>query len=116
MFRPNQQCRIQLASGRNTVHGQPIPGEWVRERCSVVKLIISSEKSSVRADSSASRGNAREEQADAVLLLTPLTRASINDVIEVAGHKLRIMAIHLRYDVTGRLDHKETHATMWSPA
>lgn len=116
MFKANQPCRIQLASGKNTVHGQPIPGVWVRERCSVVKLVISSQKSSVRADSSASRGNAREEQADAVILLNPNSQATINDVIEVAGHKLRIMAFHLRYDVTGRLDHKEIHATMWSPA
>jgi hypothetical protein len=116
MFRANLNCRIQLASGKNTVHGQPIPGRFVRERCAVVKMTVSSEKSSVRADSSASRGNAREPQAESIILLSNLTQAAINDVIEVSSNKLRITSMEPRYDVTGRLDHYEIRATMWSPA
>lgn len=114
MFRPNLNCRIQLASGKNDVHGQPIPGRFVRERCAVVKLIISNEKSSVRADSSASRGNAMEEEAVSVILLQTITQAKIDDIIEVSGVKLRIVGRQPRYDVNGRLDHYEIHATMWS--
>lgn len=114
MFRPNLKCRIQLASGKNDVHGQPIPGKFVNERCAIVKLVISNEKSSVRADSSASRGNAMELEATSVILLQTSSQAKIDDIIALSGVKLRIMARHPRYDVAGRLDHYEIHATMWS--
>lgn len=114
MFRPNLPCRIQLSSGKNDVYAQPIPGSQVSERCAVVKLIISNEKSSVRADSSASRGNAMEEEAMSVILLQSTTKANIDDIVEVSGVKLRIKAKHARYDVSGRLDHYEIQATFWS--
>jgi hypothetical protein len=116
MFRPNQTCRIQLASGKNNVYGQPEPGPYVTERCAVVKLEIAAEKSSVRADSSASRGNALEDEARSIILLTAATRANKDDLIEIAGVKLRIALRHPRFDVGGRLDHYEVHATMWSQA
>ncbi|MDR9847021.1 hypothetical protein [Herbaspirillum huttiense] len=78
-----------------------------------MKLVVTNEKSSVRADSSASRGNAMENEATSVILLAPKTQARIDDIIEVAGSKLRIMGRQPRYDVTGRLDHIEINATMW---
>lgn len=115
MFRPNQKCRIQLASGKNDVHGQPTPGRYVTEGCSIVKIDVTNEKSSVRADSSASRGNAMESEAVSVILLTRTTQAKANDIVEVAGYKLRVMGRQPRYDVNGRLDHIEISATMWSP-
>jgi len=68
----------------------------------------------VRADSSASRGNAIEQQVDSVILLPTTTQARIDDIIDLAGVKLRIKARHPRFDVGGRLDHYEIHATMWS--
>lgn len=113
MFKPNQKCRIQLSAG-NDVYGQSKPSTFVIEGCSIVKLMISNEKSSVRADSSASRGNARELQADAVLLLTTATKARIDDVIEISGAKFKISGRFPRHDVNGRLDHIEIHAMMWS--
>lgn len=116
MFRPNLACRIQLSSGENDVYGQPIPGQYVTERCAVVKLVASNEKSSVRADSSASRGNAMEMEALSTILLTTRTRARIDDIVEVAGYKLRVQAMHPRFDVNGRFDHYEVNATMWSQA
>jgi hypothetical protein len=116
MFRPNIRCVIQLASGKNDVRGQPIPGPNVPERCAVVKLVTKNEKSSVRADSSASRGNALELEADSVILLTTGTRAQIDDIIIIGGYKLRIMAKQPRFDVSGRLDHYEINAAMWGKA
>lgn len=116
MFKPNLKCRVQISSGKNDVYGQPIPGRYVNERCAVVKLNLSNEKSSVRADSSASRGNAIEEEAVSVILLPATTQANKDDIIEVAGVKLRISARQPRFDVSGRLDHYEINATMWSEA
>lgn len=114
MFRANQNCVILVSSGKNDIYGQPLPSVRVRERCSVVKLDISSIRSTVRADSSASRGNAREIEADAVILLTKNTVAQINDVIEIAGANLRITTRHPRFNVAGELDHIETHCIIWS--
>lgn len=114
MFSPNNFCRIQLASGKSNIYGQPVPGVWVREQCSIVRMPIANEKSSVRADSSASRGNAMELQVDAVILLTTRTRASIDDVVEFAGVKLRVVSKEPRIDAGGRLDHYEIKLTMWS--
>lgn len=116
MFKPNLRCRIQIASGENDVYGQPIPGRYVNESCAVVKLQMSNEKTPVRADSSASRGNAIEEEAVSIILLTVKTKASKDDIIEVAGVKLRITARQPRFDISGRLDHYEVQATMWSEA
>jgi len=116
MFRPNLRCKIQLASGKNDVRGQPIPGRLVDDRCAIVKLVIENEKSSVRADSSASRGNAQEMEARSVILLPATTQARIDDIIIVFGYKLRIMGAQPRFDVNGRLDHHEIYATMWGKA
>lgn len=116
MFQPNRKCRIQLASGKSDVYGQPRPGRWITEPCAIVQLKISNEKSSVRADSSASRGNAMELNADAVLLLSKATKANIDDVLELQGYKLRITARVERFDTVGNLDHFEIHANIWSAA
>lgn len=114
MFRPNLDCRLQLASGDTDGYGQPLPSRYVKERCAIVKLVVANEKSSVRADSSASRGNASEAQAVSIILLQPTTQAQHDDIIEVAGYKLRISSMFPQHDVNGRLDHYEIQATMWS--
>lgn len=114
MFKPNLNCRVQVSSGKTDVFGQPVPGVYVNERCAVVKLDLSNNKSSVRADSSATRGNALEEEASSVILLEKTTRANKDDIIEVSSIKLRIVSRQPRFDVSGRLDHYEINATIWS--
>jgi hypothetical protein len=114
MFRPNQGCVIFKASGKTDVYGMPLAGTRQAERCSIITLNVKNEKSAVRADTSASRGNARELEVDAKLLLTKTTVAAIDDVIEVAGTRLRIMSRFPRHDLQGRLDHFEVTCTYWS--
>jgi len=113
MFLPNKTCRIQLSAGKD-VYGQPKPGRYVTERCAIVKLVITSDKTSVRADSSASRGNSKETEANSVILLAPTTEAKIDDIIDVAGARLQIVGKSPQHDVTGRLDHYEVIAQIWS--
>lgn len=71
-------------------------------------------KSSIRADSSASRGNAHEMEDDAIILLTKTTKANINDVLVVVGQELKITAKIPRYDVQGNLDHYQISGMIWS--
>lgn len=114
MFTPNNNCRIQLASSETDVHGQPILGRWLTEKCSIVRLPVQSQKTSVRADSSASRGAAQELETNAKILLGARTKASIDDLVKVAGIDLRIVSKEPRYDAGGRLDHYEINLTYWS--
>jgi hypothetical protein len=114
MFRPNLSCTIQKASGKVDVYGMPEPGVKYVERCAVVRLKLTSEKSSVRADTSASRGNALEIEADVMFLLTKNTVAKINDMILFEGEKYRIASRFPRVDLQGKMDHYEVTCTYWS--
>ena len=113
MFRPNKTCLIVLASGKTDVYGQPLPTVKVPELCAVVKMNIKSQISAIRADASASRGNARELISEVVILLTTATQANIDDVIEIAGNKIRITAKRPQYAVTGNLDHYRVEGMIW---
>ncbi|UUZ75524.1 hypothetical protein LP414_27800 [Polaromonas sp. P1(28)-13] len=79
-------------------------------------MVITNEKTSVRADSSASRGNAMELLADLKILMTAKTKVGIDDILELDGYQFRVMGREPRRDVTGRLDHIEVTANIWSQA
>jgi len=113
MFRPNQNCTIRRSSSKTDVYGQPLPGSTVSERCAIVKLNVQNMKSSVRADTTASRGTAQEKQVEALILLDPKTVASIDDIMEVHGVVLRIVSMFPRHSVSGQLDHYEVTGTIW---
>ncbi|MDY7537612.1 hypothetical protein RGU72_05005 [Undibacterium sp. 5I1] len=116
MFSPNSTCVIQSSDGKSDDYGMPLPVLKTTERCTVVKLTLTIEKSSVRADSSASRGNAIEEEALSKILLTKNTKAQMNDIIILPECKLRIVGRIPRFDLQGRPDHVEVAAQFWSKA
>lgn len=114
MFNPTLPITIEVSSDETDVYGQPKLARVVKERCSVVSLTQRSKKTSVRADSSATRGNATEIEADGVLLLSPVTAAGVDDVATVAGQRVRIVSISQQFDLNGRLDHHEVSVVHWS--
>ncbi|HGL3854466.1 TPA: hypothetical protein ACKE3U_003795 [Klebsiella aerogenes] len=79
----------------------------------VVSFIDSVEKTSVRADSSASRGKAEIALFDAVFIIPLSTAISKEDVLIVSGKKLRVDSIHQRWGMRGRLGHYEVGANIW---
>ena len=79
-----------------------------------MKLTISSEKSSVRADSSASRGNAMELVANLKILFLPTVKIDIDDTLELNNCQFRVLGLVPRSDVNGRPDHIEVLANIWS--
>lgn len=113
MLMPNQTCMLIKSAG-NDVYGQPIPGIQSRERCSVVSMPTADVKSSVRSDSSASRGNAHEEQTNGKILLTAVTKAVMHDILVVRGQKLKIISTHPRFNAAGKLDHIEVAVNIWT--
>lgn len=52
-------------------------------------------------------------EADVLVLVSPLTKADIDAVIEVGMEKFRVMSKHARYAISGALDHYELGCTFW---
>lgn len=113
MLMPNQVCYLIKSAG-NDVYGQPKPGVRSKERCSIVKMPTVDVKSSIRADSSASRGTAHELQTNGTVLLTSVTKALMHDILEIRGQQMKIIGVQPRWDATGALDHIEVTVSIWS--
>jgi len=79
-------------SGKTDVYGKPVPGVRYPERCAIIKLNVRDQKTAVRADSSASRGNAHELITNAILLMTATTKVRMDDIVIVAGHPVKIFS------------------------
>ena len=79
----------------------------ITERCAILRALQSTAKSSVRADSSASRGAAWEITCDYLLLFTPTTQCGFDDMLTVDGMRLKVKSKRAQYSVTGVLDHYE---------
>lgn len=80
---------------------------------SVVHLNLMSQDSSVRADSSASRGAADELVSEAKFLFTKMADIAIDDLVEIDGIKVEVSAVMPRYNVRGKLDHYEVDGRIW---
>lgn len=112
MFRPNLTCSIEQKSGYD-IYGIAIHGEVKTEHCALVRNLVSSVKTSVRTDSSASHGNAQEIQADVLVLVYPKTTATIGAVIGIGDERFMVKSKQGRYSIAGRLDHYEMGCVFW---
>lgn len=81
--------------------------EPITERCAILRALHAPRKSSVRADSSASRGASQELICDYFLLMKHDTKAEIDDMLTVDGMRLKVNSKRAQYSVTGQLDHYE---------
>lgn len=106
MFQPNQIGKLHKITGRD-IYSRPSYAAPIGCPFSPVSLAVSTEKTNVRADSSASRGSADELIAKAKILIVPRIRPDFEDRFEHLGILYRVVAIHPRYTVTGGLDHYE---------
>ena len=113
LFSPNAICYIIKTVSFNK-YGEPERYDRVEEKCALLEAGITLKKSSVRADSSASRGNAIEKVADYWLILMPDTCAEINDLIEIHGVQVKIVQMTPRYSLRGELDHFEALCARWT--
>lgn len=113
MIRPNVSCTITEQKGTD-VYGQAKLALPRKTRCNVVTLVVTSEKTSVRADSSGSRGNVDELVSLSKLLFLPRDDMGIGSKIEVSGVSLRVIGRQLRFTVSGKLDHIEVDCEVWA--
>jgi len=115
MFRANTMCQLQARAGFDE-YGDPQFGPSKRIKCSVVRLARSSAPSSVRADSSGSRGKADQMESDAVILMPPSWEPSMGAKVAILGMTLEIVGMHPRLNIMGRLDHYEVSLNAWPSA
>lgn len=111
MFRSNTTASLLRKAGRN-IHGRESYSAPVSLPCSVVSLAERVVQTSVRADSSGSRGAAEEEVLQAVILIPPTFQVSKGDVIKILGRTIEIEGIEPRNDVFGRLHHQEVRGNI----
>jgi len=112
LLRPNVECMVYPVKGVDE-YGEDILGAGRREMCAVVKLTLGAEKTSVRADSSASRGAAHEFVADARLLFPSDSKIAVNDRVELGGYRLKVVSIFPRFGLDGEIDHYQVDLAVW---
>lgn len=107
MFQHNMIGRLSPLTGRDgyarEIYGTPIDCPF-----GAVNLEVGTQKTSVRADSSASRGAADEiATMRAKILVVPYVTIKIGDRFEFDGITYRIQSKHTRRSVLGNIDHFE---------
>lgn len=105
MFIPNTTCRLYSRTDTQDLYGQYSFAAPVTVGCSVVQMDLVVKKTSVRADSSASRGRAEEEIGLVRLLFPTSTSVKEGDVCEVDGYAIEVIRIFPRRNTVGQLDH-----------
>jgi hypothetical protein len=104
MFRPNQICLLSRRTGRDE-YAQETFSDPVEIGYSPVRLERKVEKTSVRADSSASRGQADQVVVNASILVEKTVTLALDDRLTIEGDDYRVSLIHRRKNVFGVLDH-----------
>lgn len=106
-FRPNTTGMLRRKHPKRNIHGKETFEAPVPVAIAVVHLADKVEETSVRADSSASRGAGEQETLQAKILIGPGVRISKGDVIEVSNRLVEIASVHQRFDVFGSHHHNE---------
>lgn len=112
MFRPNVRAKASKLQG-TSVYGKREYSDWFSVDIGIVKLEKSSSKTSVRTDSSGSRGSAREILADARILLPSYTNLNTGDRLQIHGMLLTVESITPRYSVMGHFDHWQVDCSIY---
>lgn len=108
---PEVQCTITKVTGVDR-EGRPVLGTTHEEACSILKLPGDNTDISAKIGSSPDRSSASPRRDDAVLLLRITTKVDVDDIIEVAGIRLKANAISPTYDSVGKLAHHVVQATI----
>lgn len=104
MFIPNLKCEVRRVAGRD-IYGKLTYGPRRIVPCGVIRLEEMSESTTVRADSSASRGNAMEEKILSRMMFPAKHKLGQGDQVKVEAFTMVVQSVWPRFAVSGRLDH-----------
>lgn len=109
MFRPNVRAEIRGKVSRD-LYGKATYGPATPVMVGIVGLNGFVDQTSVRADSSASRGSAEQEELQAKILVSPQVQVDEGDIMDILGFSIEITAVQPRLNTQGILDHRELRA------
>jgi hypothetical protein len=107
MFFPNTRCDLYSRKAVTNNFGKPTYASKVSVPCAVLYLDVAVAKSSVRADTSGTRGQAEQEQGDAAMLFPKRMALKVGDVVFKDDKWLEVTECEPRRDVLGKLDHHQ---------
>jgi hypothetical protein len=110
-------CNIKATlkkRGGNDPYGQEKLGRARALKVAVVKSTFVSQHTTVRADSSGTRGYAHEFVANYRFLVNHPTVIDIDDQLTVNGVVMRVVGKIPRYDLWGKVDHYELQGALWA--
>jgi hypothetical protein len=107
VFRPNVIASLLRKDAKRNIHGKETYQAGVSLPCAIVRLSENVTESSVRADSTASRGSAEEEVLQAKILIPATVAVKKGDVIKILDRLVEITSIQPRLNICGILDHQE---------
>lgn len=113
MIFPNVPCLVIPFAGATDIYGQRQFGAPRREKVVVIKLIDIETHSTVRADQSATKGSAQEENALATLLFPAASKIKVDDRVQVNGMDLLVRQKSPRYDTEGEISHYTVGLELW---
>lgn len=112
MFLPNTTGLLTRKSGKD-MFAQPTYAAPVTVPCAVVHLMTKIKPTPVRADYSASRGNAEEEVSTSKILFPATVEIEDEDKFTINAIDLRVVTVQTRYDIIGNIDHFEVDFDLW---
>lgn len=107
MFIPNRTAYTRKRSTTTDAFGQYSFGDKQAVRIAVVRFDTKTDDSTVRADSSATRGNIKEYHTSGRVLVDKRHVPEWGDLLIIDKKVFRIMEVEPRYNVAGQLDHYE---------
>lgn len=114
--RPNNTCTYYEKKDGFNLYGEPEGFKVGRVvPCAVISYDLKRSKTSVRADTSGTRGSAENLEGIARFLFPSKLMLNRGDIIYKDDYWLEIREIHKRYDVLGNFDHYEVDMTKTEP-
>lgn len=107
VMRMTVPCFIYKHQGSTGFGAPRYADKPIKTVCSIVDVDDDDNKTTVRADSSATKGNASEETYDIRMLIPKSINIGLMDKVVAGGYDMKVMKISPRRNVFGRLDHIE---------
>ncbi|MCR9222937.1 MAG: hypothetical protein NXH70_02610 [Hyphomonas sp.] len=107
LFRPNTTCLLYQGSATLDIYGASSFGTPATTPCAVIAYDLARTKTTVRADSSGTRGRGEHLEGVARFLFPKTVTINRGDKVYKDSYWLEVVEIHPRYDVSGTLDHWE---------
>ena len=121
-IRPRYHCvLIRKIPSFDSFGRQKFSTQRINTRCDVVHIREGAERTTVREDSSASRGRAEEYSHDARLMFMAREKVFVGDLVQVKAFgeesdiiTVEIVRIQRRPDVSGRIHHIEADGNRYA--